>query len=154
SAASTGERATRLRHALEQLGPTFAKLGQMLSTRPDLISPELADELAKLQDSVSPLTEEEVVRVMEQELGVPWEDVFASIDPEPLAAGTIAQVHRATLEDGDRVVVKVQRPTAERDIVQDLGLLERFARRTAQRPAFRRIFDLPAMIEHLSSSLQ
>ena len=81
--------------ALEELGPTFCKLGQILSTRPDLIPPEFIDELAQLQDNVPPLTEEQVVKVMEQELGVPWEDVFEHIDPAPLAAGTIAQVHRA-----------------------------------------------------------
>src|SRR5216110_2590468 len=103
-------RARRLRDALEELGPTFAKLGQILSTRPDLLPPEFIIELSTLQDDVAPLTEAEVVQVMEEELGVPWEDVFESIDPEPLAAGTIGQVHRATLESGERVVVKVQRP--------------------------------------------
>src|SRR5438034_1113125 len=84
-------RARRLRDALEELGPTFAKLGQILSTRPDLLPPEFIIELASLQDDVAPLTEAEVVQVMEEELGVPWEDVFASIDSEPLAAGTRAQ---------------------------------------------------------------
>jgi ubiquinone biosynthesis protein len=100
-------RARRLRDALEELGPTYAKLGQILSTRPDLLPPEFITELATLQDDVAPLTEAEVVQVMEEELGVPWEDVFASIDPEPLAAGTIGQVHKATLDSGERVVVKV-----------------------------------------------
>src|SRR5919197_858127 len=126
-AESMAARAKRLRGALEQLGPTFAKLGQILSTRPDLIPPELAEELAKLQDRVAPLSEEEVVHVMEQELRVPWEDVFASIEPEPLAAGTIGQVHVATLETGERVVVKVQRPRARDEIMRDLALLELFA---------------------------
>src|SRR5206468_7618707 len=98
------ERARNLRVALEELGPTFAKLGQILSTRPDLLPPEFIDELSTLQDQVPPLTEAEVVSVMEEELGVPWEDVFESIDPEPLAAGTIGQVHKATLERGDLVV--------------------------------------------------
>src|SRR4029079_8562228 len=107
--------ARRLRQALEELGPTFAKLGQILSTRPDLIPPEAVAELAAPQDQGTPLTAAEVVEVMEQELGVPWEDVFASIEPEPLAAGTIGQVHRAVLEDGERVVVKVQRPNAKED---------------------------------------
>jgi ubiquinone biosynthesis protein len=147
-------RARRFRAALEDLGPTFAKLGQILSTRPDLLPPEFVEELATLQDQVPPLTEEQVVRVMEEELGVPWEDVFESIDPVPMAAGTIAEVHRATLTDGERVVVKVQRPTAERDILQDLGLLELFARKTADRPAFRAVVDMPAIIEHLSTSLR
>ena len=98
------DRPARLRSALEELGPTFCKLGQILSTRPDLIPPELVDELSTLQDQVPPLTEAEVVQVMEEELGVPWEDVFASIEPEPLAAGTIGQVHRAVLDNGERVV--------------------------------------------------
>ena len=146
--------AQRFRAALDELGPTFAKLGQILSTRPDLLPPAFIEELTKLQERVTPLTEEQVVAVMEQELHVPWEDVFASIDPKPLAAGTIAQVHRATLETGERVVVKVQRPTAERDIMLDLGLLEMFAAKTANKPAFSKIIDIPAVIRHLSDSLR
>jgi predicted unusual protein kinase regulating ubiquinone biosynthesis (AarF/ABC1/UbiB family) len=147
-------RARRLRDALEELGPTFAKLGQILSTRPDLLPPEFIVELASLQDDVAPLTEAEVVQVMEEELGVPWEDVFASIDAEPLAAGTIGQVHKATLESGERVVVKVQRPGARDEIMRDLGLLRLFAQKTESREALRRIVDLPAVVEHLSDSLQ
>ncbi len=147
-------RARRLREALDESGPTFAKLGQILSTRPDLVPPSFLEELANLQERVTPLSQEEVVAAMERELGVPWEDVFASIDPQPLAAGTIAQVHRATLESGERVVIKVQRPTAERDIMDDLGLLQMFAAKAANRPAFRRVFDLPGIIEHLSLSLR
>ena len=152
--AALRERARRLRNALEESGPTFAKLGQILSTRPDLVPPEVLQELQTLQERVTPLSQAEVVAAMERELRVPWEDVFGSIDPEPLAAGTIAQVHRATLEDGTRVVVKVQRPTAEQDIMDDLGLLQMFAERAGDRPAFRRVFDLPAIIDHLSSSLR
>src|SRR5438552_2085637 len=127
---STRVQARRLREAMEELGPTFAKLGQILSTRPDLLPPEFIQELSTLQDQVPPLTEAQVVQVMEQELGVPWEDVFESIEPKPMAAGTIAQVHKATLADGSRVVIKVQRPTAERDIMQDLGLFKLFAEKT------------------------
>jgi ubiquinone biosynthesis protein len=147
-------RARRLRGAMEELGPTFAKMGQILSTRPDLLPAPFIEELSTLQDQVPPLTEEEVVKVMEEELGVPWEDVFESIDPEPMAAGTIAQVHRATLTDGERVVAKVQRPTARTDILQDLGLLELFAEKTQERSAFRQVIDLPTIIEHLSASLR
>jgi len=146
--------AQRLRAALEELGPTFAKLGQVLSTRPDLLPPVFIEELSKLQDDVPPLTEAEVVAVMEEELGVPWEDVFDHIDPAPLAAGTIAQVHRAVLDDGSRVVLKVQRPTARAEIMEDLALLELFAERTKRRPLFRQIIDMPAVFEHLSESLQ
>jgi ubiquinone biosynthesis protein len=147
-------RARSLRSALEELGPTFAKLGQILSTRPDLLPREFIEELSTLQDQVPPLTEAEVVSVMEEELGVPWEDVFASIEQEPLAAGTIGQVHRATLENGDRVVVKVQRPGASDEILRDLGLLELFAEKTEGRFALRRVVDVPAVIEHLSESLK
>jgi ubiquinone biosynthesis protein len=151
---SAAERAQRLRAALEELGPTFAKLGQILSTRPDLLSPELIAELEKLQDRVKPLTEAEVVRVMEQELRVPWEDVFASIESEPLAAGTIGQVHRATLEDGAHVVVKVQRPRAQEEILRDLGLFELFAEKALEREGLRRTVDIPALVQHLSESLR
>lgn len=146
--------AQRVRGAMEELGPTFAKLGQILSTRPDLLPPEFIEELAGLQDSVPPLTEPQVVGVMEEELGVPWEDVFESIEPQPMAAGTIAQVHRANLADGSRVVVKVQRPTAREDIMQDLALLQVFAEKTENRPAFRQVIDMPAVFDHLSESLR
>jgi ubiquinone biosynthesis protein len=143
----------RLRASLEELGPTFAKLGQILSTRPDLLPPEYIEELATLQDNVPPLTEEQVVKVMEQELGVPWEDVFETIDPKPLAAGTIAEVHRAALADGTKVVVKVQRPEAREQIEQDLALLEVFAEKVANRPGLKQVVDMEAVYEHLSQSL-
>jgi ubiquinone biosynthesis protein len=155
-AAKEDERArpARLRAALEELGPTFCKLGQILSTRPDLIPPELAEELAHLQDRVPPLTEAEVVQVMEEELGVPWEDVFESIEPEPLAAGTIGEVHRARLEGGTRVVVKVQRPGAAEEIERDLGLFALFAEKAEGREALSGLVDIPAVVDHLSSSLR
>jgi ubiquinone biosynthesis protein len=148
------DRARRLREALEELGPTFAKLGQVLSTRPDLLPPEFIAELARLQDDMPPLTQAEVVTVLETELGVPWEDALAHIDPKPLAAGTIAQVHRATLPDGSAVVLKVQRPSAERQILEDLALLELFAEKAGNRPAFERVVDLPAVFAYLSESLR
>jgi ubiquinone biosynthesis protein len=151
---SSADQARRLRAALEELGPTFAKLGQVLSTRPDLLPPAFVEELAGLQEDVTPLTEAEVVVMMERELSVPWEDVFASIDPTPLAAGTIGQVHRATLENGDRVVVKVQRPSAEEEILRDLGLLDLFADEAMRRAGLREVADIPALVEHLSSSLR
>jgi predicted unusual protein kinase regulating ubiquinone biosynthesis (AarF/ABC1/UbiB family)/nucleotide-binding universal stress UspA family protein len=145
--------AKRLRGALEELGPAFAKIGQVLSTRPDLLPPEFVDELAQLQDRVTPLAEEQVVAVMEQDLGVPWEDVFETIAREPLAAGTIAQVHRASLASGERVVVKVQRPEAKGLIEQDLALLRLFADRLGARRGVQRVIDMPAVFEHLSTSL-
>jgi len=148
------ESAKRLRVAFEELGPTFCKLGQVLSTRPDLVPPEFIDELAALRDQVPTLTEAEVVKVMEEELRVPWDDVFESIDHEPLATGSIAQVHRATLATGERVVVKVQRPGAHEEITRDLGLLGMFARKSATRPGLRQVVDPAAVIKHLSESLQ
>ncbi len=147
-------RARSFRDALQELGPTFSKLGQILSTRPDLLPAVFIEELETLQEKVTPLGEEEVVRAIENSLGVPWEDAFGSIEPTPIAAGTIAQVHRATLFDGSPIVLKVQRPDAERLITQDLDLLRLFAEKTARRDAFRRMMDLPAMTEHLSEGLR
>ena len=145
--------AKRLRAVLEELGPTFCKLGQILSTRPDLLPAEYIEELALLQDKVPPMPESDVVRVAEQELGVPWEDVFESVDPVPLAAGTIGQVHRAMLASGDRVVIKVQRPTAREEIEQDLALLEVFAEKVRERPALQQVIDMEAVFKQLSLSL-
>jgi ubiquinone biosynthesis protein len=145
--------AKRMREALEELGPTFCKIGQILSTRPDLLPTEFITELAQLQDNVPPLSEAQVVRVMEQELGVPWEDVFDHVEPEPLAAGTIAQVHRAVLADGTKAVVKVQRPDARELIEQDLALLEVFADKAGDRSGLKQVIDLRAVFEHLSVSL-
>jgi ubiquinone biosynthesis protein len=146
--------AKRLRTALEELGPTFCKLGQILSTRPDLLPTEFIEELATLQDNVPPLSEEQVVSVMEQELGVPWEDVFETVEPQPLAAGTIAQVHRASLATGQKVVIKIQRPDARALIEQDLALLEVFAEKAAKRPSLKLVIDMEAVFQHLSDSLQ
>jgi len=153
---STGRirQAKRLRAALEELGPTFAKIGQILSTRPDLLPPEFIDELAQLRDRVMPLTEEQVVQVMEQDLAVPWEDVFETIEPQPLAAGTIAQVHRASLASGEKGVVKVQRPDARGLIENDLALLKVFAEAVGARPSVKQLIDVPAVFAHLSTSLQ
>jgi ubiquinone biosynthesis protein len=144
----------RLREALEKLGPTFGKLGQILSTRPDLISEEYVAELAALQSDVPPMSEGEVVAMMERELAVPWEDVFSAIDPEPLAAGTIAQVHRARMADGHRVVVKVQRPEAEELVRSDLALLEMIVGPTSRSGRLSRIIDLPSLVEQVSGALR
>jgi predicted unusual protein kinase regulating ubiquinone biosynthesis (AarF/ABC1/UbiB family) len=144
----------RLREALEQLGPAFGKIGQLLSTRPDLIPAPYLEELSSLQSAVPPMTEAEVVSVMEQELGVPWEDVFESIDPEPLAAGTIGQVHRARLTSGHRVVVKVQRPTAAELVEQDLTLLEGIVRQMARVDRLRKVIDIESVVGQLGDALR
>ncbi len=121
-------REERIRLALEELGPAFVKLGQVLSTRPDLIPWPLVLELRKLQDKVPPFSGEEARRLVEAELGGPISKFFSSFEEAPLAAASIAQVHRARLLDGQEVVVKVQRPNLEATIAADLDILAALAR--------------------------
>lgn len=113
----------RLRLAFEELGPTFVKLGQLLSTRSDLLPEAFIDEFTKLQDNVQPLPFEVVRGTVERELGRKIEDAYSFFDSIPLAAASIAQVHEARLADGDKVVVKVQRPEIEKVIETDISLL-------------------------------
>src|SRR6266446_855292 len=120
--------ARRFRETLAELGPTFIKLGQILSSRPDLLPPDFIAELSHLQDRAPPMSIEAVLRLIEQGLGRPAGELFAHIDPEPLASASIAQVHRARLPDGESVVVKVQRPGIEQQIRSDTDLLSYLAR--------------------------
>ena len=122
------DRGQRLREALEELGPVFVKFGQALSTRPDLIPPDIAAELTRLQDDVSPFPGELAKTVLERSLQAPLSEHFESFDLEPLASASVAQVHCATLKDGSEVVVKVLRPGIETVIDQDLALLYQIAR--------------------------
>lgn len=116
-------RAERFRMALEDLGPTFIKLGQVLSTRPDLISPEYLDELAKLQDNVPPFLFSEVEKIFLAETGKKPNELFREFNEEPMAAASIGQVHRGRLHDDQEVVIKVQRPDLEKIIAVDLEIL-------------------------------
>jgi ubiquinone biosynthesis protein len=117
-------RGQRLREAFERLGPIFVKFGQVLSTRRDLLPPDIADELAKLQDQVPPFDSAAAVAEIERSLGRPVAELFATIERAPVASASIAQVHLATLKDGREVAVKVLRPGVERDVAKDLALLE------------------------------
>ncbi len=116
-------RAERVRMVMEELGPTFIKLGQILSTRPDLIPVEFIQELSKLQDNVPSFPYTEARQIIESEIGRPIEDIFQHFENTPLAAASIGQVHRAQLEDGEEVVVKVQRPGIHRTIEVDLEIM-------------------------------
>jgi len=116
-------RAERVRMALEELGPTFVKLGQILSTRPDLIPVEFLQEFQKLQDDVAPFEYDDVKQIVEEELNRPIEEIFDMFDHVPLGAASIGQAHRAQLKDGEDVVVKVQRPGIRKVIEVDLEIM-------------------------------
>lgn len=116
-------RAVRLRKVLEELGPTFIKFGQILSVRPDLVPLDLCNELSKLQDHVPPFGYDDVRKQIKESFGEYPEELFASFDPDPLAAASLGQVHRAQLETGENVVVKVQRPDIRKMIETDLDIL-------------------------------
>jgi ubiquinone biosynthesis protein len=126
--ASTEE---RLANALQELGTTFVKLGQILSSRPDIVGPTYAEAFKTLRDKVKPFDAARARAAIEAELDLPPDEVFAEFEDEPAGCGSIAQVHRARLEDGTAVMVKVKRPGIERDITADLGLL-RFVAKMAE----------------------
>jgi ubiquinone biosynthesis protein len=117
----------RFRRAFERLGPTFVKLGQLLSLRPDIVPPEFIREFVKLQDSVKTLAPGVAEKIVERELGQPIENVFRDFDVSPLAAASLAQVHRATLKDGTAVAVKVQRPGIVETVGNDIHIFVYFA---------------------------
>ena len=117
----------RMRRVLEDLGPIFIKFGQALSTRRDLLSEDIADELAKLQDKVPPFSGKEAKAIIEEAYGKPVTEMFAHFDETPLAAASISQVHPATLHDGTEVVVKVLRPGVHKMVKRDLEVLHLLA---------------------------
>ncbi|NIA27787.1 MAG: ubiquinone biosynthesis regulatory protein kinase UbiB, partial [Desulfobulbaceae bacterium] len=124
---TSAPRGERIRLALEELGPIFVKFGQALSTRRDLLPLDIADELAKLQDSVPPFPSEQAIAILNEVYGEPVEQVFKRFDVEPLAAASIAQVHTAQLQNGQEVVVKLLRPGVQEQIEGDLDVLRMIA---------------------------
>jgi ubiquinone biosynthesis protein len=148
------ERGRHLRELLDELGPTFVKFGQLLSTRPDVVPPDIVAELRGLQDDVRPFAFEQARQVVEAELGLSLEQAFLRFDEVPIAAASIGQVHRATLPTGDEVVVKVQRPDAPRQIESDLALLYQAARIIKERVRSLDFIDASALVDEFSRSIR
>jgi ubiquinone biosynthesis protein len=144
----------RVRRTLEELGPTYIKLGQILSTRPDILPAAYIVELSKLLDAAPPVAVDEIRATIEQELGGPLERWYATFDIEPIASASIGQVHRATLHDGTPVVVKVQRPGVEHMVQADLNLLKRQARFLESRSATLKNYRLLDIVDEFSQSLR
>ncbi len=140
----------RLRSALEELGPTFIKFGQILSTRPDIIPEDYLAELLKLQDTVAPLPFPEVIKVIESEFKKPVSMVFKSVEEASIAAASIAQVHRAAALSGEEVAIKVQRPGIGDTIAQDVVILEYLARILLKYLPESRLYDPAGMVEEFS----
>ena len=146
--------ARRLREALEELGPTFVKFGQMLSSRTDVFSEELVDELRKLHDAAGEFPAATARRIIEDETGRKVSELYASFDDRPMAAASMAQVHCATLHDGTAVVVKVQRPGIEATVEADIAVLRRIARLLGASVPSMRAFNLEGLVAEFSESLR
>jgi len=142
-----------VRCALEELGPTFIKIGQILSTRPDIVPPALAAELEKLQDQATPFSFSKVESVIAAELGATPDEVFSSFEPEPIAAASLGQVHTARLRSGEEVVVKVQRPGVERVVRTDIEILREVASVATRRSRLGRVYDLVEIVDELAATL-
>ncbi|HBY98482.1 MAG: AarF/UbiB family protein [Ardenticatenaceae bacterium] len=142
-----------LASALEELGPCFIKLGQLLSTRPDLLPAEYIHALSRLQDTVAPVPGDKIVAIIETDLGAPVSELFQSFDQKPLAAASMAQVHRAALRDGTEVAVKVQRPGVRQRIEIDIEVLHEIARFAEEYTSFGSRYGLEQMVRELEQSL-
>ncbi|HIK40454.1 AarF/ABC1/UbiB kinase family protein [Thermoleptolyngbya sp. M55_K2018_002] len=142
-----------LRNILVDLGPVYVKLGQLLSTRPDLLPPDYIEALSTLQAKVPPVEWAEIEAVIRESVSRPVEDVFLAINPEPVAAGSIAQTHRATLKDGREVALKVQRPGLLPVVEQDIALIRAIASLVAQ-TEFGKLYDVVTLAEEFSQALR
>src|ERR671927_1278842 len=148
------QRGRHLRELLDELGPTFVKFGQLLSTRPDVVPPDIIAELRGLQDDVRPFPFEQAERVIEEDLGNSIERLFLEFEREPVAAASIGQVHRAVLPNGKRVAVKVQRPGAPRQIEADLALLYQAARLAKERVRAFDFIDARALVDEFARQIR
>jgi ubiquinone biosynthesis protein len=147
-------RGRHLREMLDELGPTFVKFGQLLSTRPDIVPPDIISELRGLQDDVTPFPYADVERVVLEDLHQPLSRLFVEFDEQPLAAASIGQVHRAVLPNGRRVAVKVQRPNAPRQIESDIQLLEQAARLVKERVRALDFVDTREIVDEFARSIR
>jgi ubiquinone biosynthesis protein len=144
----------RIRLSLESLGPTYIKFGQVMSTRPDLVPPEMLVELKKLQESVPPFPSDAAIDRLESELGRPINALFASFDRKPLAAGSLGQVHRAVDFDGTQLAVKIRRPGAVRSVERDLSLMLEIAVLIERHIVEARIFDPVGLVNHFARTIR
>ena len=142
--------ALRVKMVLEELGPAFIKLGQLLSIRPDLLPPNYLMELEKLQEQVAPVDFCKIKGIIESELGQPLSAVFAEIDPSPMAAASIGQVHSGRLLTGEAVVVKVQRPGVKKIVKTDLEILGDLARFLESRTEWGRAYNIAGLVDEFS----
>ena len=147
-------RGQRVRAMLDELGPTFVKFGQLLSTRPDIVPPDIIQELRHLQDDARPEPFERVREMVERELGLPIERVFTAFDEVPIAAASIGQVHLAELPGGHEVAVKVQRPDAERQMNADIQLLYQAARVARERVRRLQFIDLVGTVDEFARTVR
>ncbi|MFZ4452326.1 ABC1 kinase family protein [Salibacterium aidingense] len=144
----------RIRLVLEDLGPTFIKLGQLISTREDIFPPSIIEEMEKLQDEVPPFPFEQARQIIENDLGRPLDDIYYTFSEEPIAAASIGQVHQAVLHDGHRVAVKVSRPHIKETIEKDIDILRDLARLFSQRFHWARYYRLQDVIEEYVDAIR
>jgi ubiquinone biosynthesis protein len=146
--------AVSTRILMEKLGPTYVKLGQIVSSQANVLPDEWRTELDKLQNEVPPFPYEQVREVITDELGAPPEELYAEFDPKPLAAASLGQVHRAVLHDGTRVAVKVQRPNLDKQVRADLGIIRLFGGYAERRSLWAREVGIRSMLDEFGSTLQ